>query len=75
MHALTIPFDMIHNEQELVIKGQRLERVVNTYLFLLLLTIIIIHILTGILLFTYNSVDIQACYLAQKANIIVQLDC
>ena len=62
MHALTIPFDMI----------QRLERVANTSFFL---TIIIIHILTGIYIYTYNSADIQACYLAQKANIIVQMDC
>ena len=34
--------------------------------FLLLLIIAIIHILSGIQLFTYNSVDIQACYLAKK---------
>ena len=35
--------------------------------FLLLLTVIIIHILTGI----YNSADIQACYLAKKVIIVL----
>ena len=38
--------------------------------------IAIIHIPTDIKLFTYSSADIQACYLAKKAHIIiVQLDC
>ena len=52
--------------------GHRLERAANMIIIncLLLLTIIDIHILTSL---TYNSADLQACYLA---NIIyvVQLD-
>ena len=31
--------------------------------------IAIIHMPTGIKLFTYSSADIQACYLENKANI------
>ena len=49
---LLCPYDMIHNYNYVCTgtrKGQRLERVANTVIvFLLLLTIIIIHILTGI---------------------------
>ena len=43
--------------------GHRLERAANMIIinFLLLLTIIDIHILTSL---TYNSADLQACYLA-----------
>ena len=50
--------------------GHSLERVANMIIILLLLTIINIHILTSL---TYNSADLQACYLANIIN-IVQLD-
>ena len=47
--------------------GHRLERAANMIIinFLLLLTIIDIHILTSL---TYNSADLQACYLANWAS-------
>ena len=48
--------------------GHRLERVAN--MIIMLLTIINIHILTSL---TYNSADLQACYLANIIY-IVQLD-
>ena len=54
--------------------GHRLERAANVIIinFLLLLTIIDIHILTSL---TYNSADLQACYLANIIiHNIVQLD-
>ena len=51
MHAITIPYDMIHVCISIctgVHEGQRLERAVNTIIFFTLLTIAIIHMLTGI---------------------------
>ena len=60
-------------------EGQRFERAVNMIIFftaliiaiiIIALIIAIIHILSSIIqLFTYNSADIQACYLAKKADI------
>ena len=50
--------------------GHRLERAADMIIILLLLTIINIHILTSL---TCNSVDFQACYLANIIY-IVQLD-
>ena len=60
MPALMIPYDTIHICMHNMI-------IIN---FLLLLTIIDIHILTSL---TYNSADLQACYLANIIY-IVQLD-
>ena len=58
MHAITIPHDMIHNymyAQELVrAKGLKEWQTLSFYI----LTV-----------YNYNSADIQACYLAIKANI------
>ena len=64
MPALMILYDTIHICMRV---GHRLERAANMIIinFLLLLTIIDIHILTSL---TYNSADLQACYLA---NIII----
>ena len=69
MPALMIPYDTIHICMR---GGHRLERAANMIIinFLLLLTIIDIHILTSL---TYNSADLQACYLANIIY-IVQLD-
>ena len=50
------------------VKTFRLERVAN--MIIILLTIINIHILTSL---TYNSADLQACYLSNVIY-IVQLD-
>ena len=50
---LLCPYDMIHNYNYVCTgtrKGQRLERVANTIMFLFLLIIIIIHILTGMII-------------------------
>ena len=60
----TIPYDMIHI---IIMYAQELIRAKGlkewqTLLSSLLLWYIIIN-------FTYNSADIQACYLAKKANI------
>ena len=54
--------------------GHRLERAANMIIIfiaiIIILTIINIHILTSL---TYNSADLQACYLANIIY-IVQLD-
>ena len=51
-------------------EGQRLERAAKMIIFFTAINkIAIIHILTDIQLFTYNSADIQACYLAKKGKL------
>ena len=62
--ALMIPYDTIRTGARV---GHSLERVAN---IIIIFTIINIHILTSL---TYNSADLQACYLANIIY-IVQLD-
>ena len=68
MPALMIPYDTIH----ICIctgarVGHRLERAANM-IIINFLTITNIHILTSL---TYNSADLQACYLANIIYIIL----
>ena len=73
MHAITIPYDIPHActciymyAQEVMIFEALRQRPTRLYVsFLVLLTIAIIHILTGTFYLHTNSADIQACYLVK----------
>ena len=67
MPALMIPYDTIHYVCKGARVGHRLERAANM-IIINFLTITNIHILTSL---TYNSADLQACYLANIIYIIL----
>ena len=67
MPALMIPYDTIHYVCTGARVGHRLERAANM-IIINFLTITNIHTLTSL---TYNSADLQACYLANIIYIIL----